>query len=124
MEFEKLVDEVLKELLKRLQFQDLCSIPSSDHELPDSHKAISKEFDLSKKKLLTEQVLEEFSLKNRSYLLVNHKCIITPLAMDYIRDREITIRYVHDTDKAILGRQVGEYGNRNSNRQRLGHKEK
>jgi hypothetical protein len=127
MEFEILVDEVLKELLKRLQLSQICdSHPDRNierHENPsnavteqilkkeagiEKHVNLSngifkerqsedlgiKVVDLTNKRLVTETVLKGVSLERVQKLQISTGCILTPLALDYIRDRGVQIQRI------------------------------
>ena len=118
VDFEKLVDEVLEELLKRLRSYTYDSHPRivdrdvshcyklqeersiyrhgdlQEKRLISCNRSVTQEVDLSSKRLLTEQMLEESSLSKYQMIIISKRCIVTPLAMDYIGDRGISIKRI------------------------------
>lgn len=53
-----------------------------------------EEADFSEKKLLLESDLQKRQVKEQSEIKINRKCIVTPLAEDYIKSRSLLVRRV------------------------------
>lgn len=82
MDIEQLVDEILLELYRRLRM------------LPDTETEKKKELDISGRRVITEAYLQTIYSRDLVCIHIGKRCIITPLAADFIKDYGLQIHRI------------------------------
>lgn len=82
------------------EVSDIClmapheALPYEEHEIKEEHTRLKSELtvDLTHKKLLLETDLKQMHIEALTTVEVTKKCIITPLAEDFVRSHKLKIK--------------------------------